>query len=222
MKLISLKICPYVQQVRVLLEAKNARYEVEHIDGGNRPQWLMNASPDGGEGPLLITDEGEHLFQSDTIVEYIDDVVGDPLLTGSPLTIARDKAWGRLASDNYLVQCSTQRSPDEATLKERLEDLMPICQATERQLKDGPYFHGSGLSMVDISWIPLLHRTALIEKYTRYDFLAAYPKLMDWRHALLDTGLQSTSVSEDFEALFRGFYLNKETYLGRLVGTRSS
>ncbi len=73
--------------------------------------------------------------------------------------------------------------------------------------------------MLDMSWLPLLHRTALIEQHTRYDFLAAYPKLMDWRHALLDTGLRNTSVPEDFEDIFTGFYLNEETHLAQLAGT---
>ena len=215
MKLISMKICPYVQQVRLLLEAKKAQYEVEHIDASNRSQWLMEASPDGGEVPLLITDAGEHIFQSDVIVEYIDEVIGKPLLKGSALEKAQDKAWARLASDNYLTQCSTQRSPDEATLKERLEDLTPILGSMERQLKEGPYFHGSQLSMVDLSWLPLLHRTALIEDHSGYDFLAEYPKLKQWREKLLATGLAKPSVPEEFEEIFTDFYLNDETYLGR-------
>ncbi len=215
MKLISMRICPYVQQVRLLLEAKKAKYEVEHIDASNRSQWLMEASPDGGEVPVLITDEGEVIFQSDAIVEYIDEVVGEPLLHGSALEKAQDKAWARLASDNYLTQCSTQRSSDAAILKERLEDLTPIFVAMDQQLKDGPYFHGPRLSMVDLSWLPLLHRTALIKEHSGYDFLEEYPKLKQWRSALLDTGLAKPSVPDEFEKVFTEFYLNDETYLGR-------
>ncbi|NKB67482.1 MAG: glutathione S-transferase family protein [Candidatus Latescibacteria bacterium] len=216
MKVISMRLCPYVQQVRAVLEAKKVRYDVEHIEAENRPQWLLEASPDGGEVPLLINDGGEALFQSDAIVEYLDEVLGDPLLMGDPLSRAKDKAWGRLASDNYLVQCSTQRSPDEATLRERLEDLTPIFKYTELNLQQGPYFHGVDLSMVDLSWLPLLHRTGLIAKYAGYDFLTAYPKLKDWRNALSDTGPEEGSVPENFDAIFTDFYLSEETYLGRL------
>ena len=220
MKIISLKVCPYVQQVRVLLEAKKISYEVEDIDPENRPQWLMEASPDSGEVPVLVTDDGEALFQSDAIMEYIDEVFGDPLLNGGPLEKARDRAWAYLASDNYLVQCSTQRSPDETKLDERLKELTPIFEQTERHLKEGPYFNGSDLSMVDINWLPLLHRASLIEKHSSYDFLAAYPKLKKWQRALLETGLVETSVPEDFEVIFTEFYLNEGTYLGRLAHCR--
>ena len=221
MKIISLKICPYVQQVRVLMEAKKVHYEVEEIDPGNRPPWLMEASPDGGEVPALVTDDGKVLFQSDSIMEFIDEVFGDPLLKGSPLIKAQDRAWGFLASENYLVQCSTQRSPDEATLKERTEELTPIFKHMELHLNEKPYFHGSSLSMVDINWLPLLHRTALIEKYSGYDFLESYPKLKKWRKSLLETGLAETSVPEDFEEIFTGFYLNEGTYLGCMSSNKS-
>jgi glutathione S-transferase len=222
MKIISLKICPYVQQVRVLLEAKKINYEVEEIDPENRPQWLMDASPDSGEVPVLITEEGGILFQSDAIMEYVDEVFGEPLLKGSPLWKARDRAWGYLASDNYLVQCSTQRSPDEATLKERLKELTPIFDQTERHLAGQPYFHGKDLSLVDINWLPLLHRAALIYTYSGYDFLETYPKLKKWQRALLKTGLTQTSVPRDFDEIFQGFYLNAGTYLGRLTQCRQT
>ena len=221
MKLISMRICPYVQQVRMMLEAKKAKYDVEHIDMGNRPPWLMKVSPDGGEVPVLITDEGEAIFQSDTIVEYLDEVLGEPLLTGNPLQKAQDRAWARLASDNYLNQCSTQRSPDESTLNERMEDLTPIFTAMEEQLKEGPYFHGTKLSIVDLSWLPLLHRSALIEQHSGYDFLASYPKLKKWRAALLDTGLAEKSVPQEFDAVFTDFYLSEETFLGQLKAARN-
>jgi glutathione S-transferase len=222
MKVISLKICPYVQQVRILLEAKKIKYEVEDIDPVNRPKWLMEASPDSGEVPVLITDEGEILFQSDAIMEYVDEVFGNPLLKGSSLMKARDRAWGYLASDNYLVQCSTQRSPDEATLKERLAELTPIFVQTERYLKEHPYFQGKEFCLVDINWLPLLHRAALIHKHSGYDFLETYPKLKKWQEALMNTGFAEASVPKDFEEIFIGFYLNEGTYLGRLAQCRQN
>ena len=222
MKVISLKICPYVQQVRLLLEAKKIKYEVEDIDPANRSLWLMEASPDSGEVPVLVTDEGEILFQSDAIMEYVDEVFGDPLLKGGSLMKARDRAWGYLASDNYLVQCSTQRSPDEATLKERLEELTPIFVQTEKHLIEQPYFHGKEFSLVDIDWLPLLHRAALIYKHSGYDFLETYPNLKKWQEALLKTGLAEASVPKHFEEIFIGFYLNEGTYLGRLAQCRQN
>ena len=76
--------------------------------------------------------------------------------------------------------------------------------------------------MVDISWIPVLHRTAVIKQHTGYDFLLDYPKIQNWREALLETGLGEGSVPEDFEDVFTDFYLDDETYLGGLARRQSA
>ena len=177
----------------------------------------MDASPDGGEVPVLVTDDGEALFQSDTIMQYIDEAFGERLVKGSPLDKARDRAWGRLASDNYLTQCATQRSQDETTFTRRLKDLAPIFAAMEERLGAAPYFHGTEVSAVDIDWLPVLHRSELIRQHAGYDFFENYPKLQTWRASLLATSLAERSVPKDFEEIFTSFYLNEETHLGRLV-----
>ena len=55
MKIVSFKICPFVQRVTALLEAKGAGYDVEHIDISNKPRWFLNISPNG-QVPVLMTD----------------------------------------------------------------------------------------------------------------------------------------------------------------------
>ena len=83
MKIVSFKICPFVQRVTALLERKGVAYDVEYIDLSNKPQWFLNASPNG-QVPILIADNGQVLFESDAIVEYIDEVVGDPFWLATP------------------------------------------------------------------------------------------------------------------------------------------
>ena len=48
MKLISLKICPFVQRVAALLEVKQISYEIEYIDLDNTPDWFLEISPHRG------------------------------------------------------------------------------------------------------------------------------------------------------------------------------
>ena len=66
MKIVSFKICPFVQRVTALLEAKTIDYELEFIDLKNKPQWFLDISPHG-QVPVLITDHGMPLFESDAI-----------------------------------------------------------------------------------------------------------------------------------------------------------
>jgi glutathione S-transferase len=213
-KLVSFKICPFVQRVAAALEARNTPYEIEFISLSEPPEWFLDVSPNA-QVPILITESGTVLFESDAIVEYLDDINAPLDSDISPEKRALDRAWNYQATKHYLVQCSAMQSADKATLTERSENLGRAFERVEKVLEDGPYFHGECLSSVDISWLPLLHRASIIEKRTNYDFLGNYPKVKSWQKAIMTTGIAEKSVSEDFEEEFSSFYLSDKTYLGK-------
>ena len=213
-KVVSFKICPFVQRVTAALEARSIPYGVEYICLSNPPVWFSEASPNA-QVPLLITESGTVLFESDAIVEYLDEFYGPMQNDVSPERHAIDRAWSYQASKHYLVQCSAMRSSDDATLASRVQRLDKAFERIENVLEDGPYFGGQSLGNVDIAWLPLLHRAAIVADRTGFDFLDKYPKMRAWRSALMTTGLPEKSVSEDFEQKFSEFYLSDETYLGR-------
>lgn len=211
-KVVSFKICPFVQRVTALLEAKNLPYEIEYIQLKDKPQWFLDISPNG-QVPVLITESGIALFESDAIVEYLEEVTA-PLETHvSPEQRAIDRAWSYQGSKHYLAQCSTMRSADQPTLQQRLANLKKAFAKAEQQLV-GPFFKGDQLSNVDIAWLPLLHRAHIIKQHTCFDMLEALPKVQTWQQQLMETGLAEKSVADDFEEAFTGFYLSNETYLG--------
>lgn len=214
MKVVSFKICPFVQRVTALLEAKNLPYDIEFIDLSDKPQWFLDISPNG-QVPILITDEGKALFESDAIVEYLEEAF-PPLQAGlSPEERATNRAWSYLASKNYLVQCSAQRSHDGDVLRERSVKLGVAFDRIEKQLGDTPFFGGDDIGMVDIAWLPLLHRADIVEEHSGYDFIGDHPKLKKWQKRMMDTGLAEESVPPDFEDVFSAFYLSDKTFLGR-------
>lgn len=213
-KVISFKICPFVQRVTAMLEAKLAHYEVEYIRLSDKPRWFLDLSPTG-QVPVLVTDTGTALFESDAIVEYLDET-GPPLETGlEPEKRARNRAWSYQASKNYLVQCSAMQSRDMATFKERMQKLDAAFGRIEAALGEGPFFAGAAPGNVDIAWLPLLHRASLVTGHTGHDMLRDYPKVKAWQESLLGTGLADRSVPGDFNELFAGFYLSDQTWLGR-------
>ena len=213
-KVISFKICPFVQRITALLEAKKIPYEVEFISLRDKPQWFLELSPTG-QVPVLITPDGHALFESDAIAEYLDEVTPPLEQNITPEQRALDRAWNYQATKHYLTQCSAQRSPDPETLGERSAKLEKAFQKAEATLTDGPFFKGKQLSNIDLAWLPLLHRAAVIQKHSKYNFLAGYPKVKAWQEALLETGLAKASVAPDFEEAFTDFYLSAETYLGQ-------
>lgn len=213
-KIVSFKICPFVQRVTALLEAKKVPYKLEYISLKDKPQWFLDLSPTG-QVPLLVTETGKALFESDAIMEYLDETHFPLESRISPEQRALDRAWSYQASKHYLVQCSAMRSADESTLAERSEKLAKAFEKAESALAEGPFFKGESLSNVDIAWLPLLHRAAIITAHSYYDFLERFPKVKAWQTALLNTGLAAKSVAEDFEQTFTDFYLSDSTYLGK-------
>lgn len=213
-KVISFKICPFVQRVTALLEAKNSPYEVEYIDLNHKPDWFTRISPNG-QVPLLVTESGEVLFESDAIVEYLEETLPNPLFSSNPVTKAQERAWSYLATKHYLVQCSAQRSKDKQTLLERSDKLSKALTKLEKKLVDDPFLELEGLGMVAVAWLPLLHRAAIIEAHSGYDFIGQLPQVKSLQQSLLGTGLGEKSVAADFEAKFTAFYLSDQTYLGQ-------
>lgn len=213
-KIISFKICPFVQRVTAMLEAKNVAYDVEYISLSDKPDWFLEISPTG-QVPVLVTENGTALFESDAIVEYIDDVTAPLQANISPEQRAVNRAWSYQATKHYLVQCGTMQSADKETLDDRILKLDASFARVEKQLGEGSFFAGEELGNVDIAWLPLLHRAAIVEKHSGYDMLAGYPKVKAWQQAVLQTGIPAKSVPADFDQKFSDFYLAERTWLGR-------
>ncbi|MEM7469478.1 MAG: glutathione S-transferase family protein [Pseudomonadota bacterium] len=216
MKIISFKICPFVQRVTALLEATNTPYDIEYIDLSHKPQWFLDISPNA-QVPVLVTDDDQVLFESDAITEYVDEVIANSLSRTDPVEKAQDRAWSYLAAKNYLVQCSAQRSPNAEQLQERGEKLSAAFSKMEKRLGDAKFVNGDELGMIDIAWLPLLHRAHIVAQESGYDFLANFPKLKNLQINLLATGIAEKSVPRDFDERFASFYLSESTHLGEMA-----
>ena len=214
LKVVSFKICPFVQRITALLETKSIPYEIEYIDLSDKPQWFLDISPNG-QVPVLVTENGTTLFESDAIAEYLDEAYPALQESLSAEQKALNRAWSYLGSKQYLIQCGAQASPDAETLKEKTAKLAIAFAKVEKMLGEHRFFNSADLSMVDLAWLPVLHRAHIIRDITGYDFVAGYPKVQAWQAALMETGLAEKTVSEDFIEKFSGFYLNEKRFLGR-------
>lgn len=213
-KLISFKNCPFVQRVMGSLIAKNIEFEIEYIELSNKPQWFLDISPNG-QVPVLVTEDKTVLFESDAIVEYLDDKYA-PIEQVSAEQRALDRAWSYQASKHYMPQCGTMSAKDKNTFEARLEKLKASFTKAEDQLGDGPYFKGKQLSNIDIAWLPILHRAHVVEKHSGFNLIGGFPKVQLWQQALIASGMAEKTVPDDFEEVFSRFYLG-DTYLGKLA-----
>src|SRR5438270_13798931 len=101
LKLISHKLCPYVQRAVIALTEKGVAFERIDIDLSNKPDWFLKISPLGKVPVLSVgSDAGEvALFESNVICEYIEDTQGGiKLHPCDPLERPQRRAWMEFGS----------------------------------------------------------------------------------------------------------------------------
>ena len=101
-RLISFKLCPFVQRSVIVLKEKKIPFEIEYIDLANKPDWFLKISPTG-KVPVLEVD-GKVLFESAVIMEYLDEVNPPSLHPTDAFKKAQDRAWIEFSSNLLVLQ----------------------------------------------------------------------------------------------------------------------
>src|SRR3979490_1140794 len=91
LKLISHKLCPYVQRAVIALAEKGVAFERIDIYLANKPDWFLAISPLGRTPVLQVGDKA--IFESAGILEYLEETRPTPLDPADPLTRAEHRAW---------------------------------------------------------------------------------------------------------------------------------
>lgn len=124
LKLISHKLCPYVQRAVIALKEKGVPFERVDIDLANKPDWFLKLSP-LGKVPVLVvtTDKGEvALFESNVICEYIEETqAGAKLHPADALSRAEHRAWMEFGSailgDLWGLETTTDPATSRASVR---------------------------------------------------------------------------------------------------------
>lgn len=182
LRLISHAICPYVQRAVIALLEKNAPFERTDIDLANRPDWFKRLSP-LGKVPLLEVD-GEVIFESAVICEYLDETIAPRLHPEDALQRARHRAWIEFGSTILVDLWQLNGAPDAQSLEAKTQDLRSKFGVVEQALGDGPYFAGEHFSLVDAAFAPALRFFDLYDQIADFGVFADAPKVRAWREAL--------------------------------------
>ena len=91
LRLISHKLCPYVQRAVIALTEKGVAFERIDIDLANKPGWFLKVSPLGKTPVLMVGDAA--IFESAVILEYLEETEPKPLHPRDPLRRAEHRAW---------------------------------------------------------------------------------------------------------------------------------
>ena len=117
--LISHALCPYVQRAAIVLAEKGVAFERRDIDLAHKPDWFLAVSP-LGKTPVLLVD-GEPIFESAVICEYLEDTTLPKLHPSNALLRARHRAWMEFGSNVLSLIAAFYSAPDEAGLQAKGE-----------------------------------------------------------------------------------------------------
>src|ERR1700751_419970 len=91
LKLISHKLCPYVQRAVIALTEKGVPFDRIDIDLANKPDWFLKLSPLGKTPVLVVGDRA--IFESAVILEYLAETQAGPLHPADALERAEHRGW---------------------------------------------------------------------------------------------------------------------------------
>jgi len=210
-ELISFKTCPFVQRAAITLGYKNVEHRVSFIDLADPPDWFLEISP-LGKVPVLKVD-GEILFESAVINEYLDDITGGELQPKDPLARAKNRAWIEFASNmlgnSYMMKTAT----DQEKYEKYREQFVSQMRRVENRLGAGPWFNGEQFSLADTAFAPLFAHNAVSNYRFSVIDAATMPKVEAWSKRLLELPAVKNSVVNEFETLYLAALENGNGYL---------
>ncbi|QEL24399.1 glutathione S-transferase family protein [Bosea sp. F3-2] len=201
--LISFALCPYVQRAAIVLREKEIAYERIDIDLANKPDWFLKLSP-LGKVPVLKVD-GEVLFESAVIAEYLDEAYQPRLHPADALAKARHRAWIEFASSILADIWIVETTPDETVFADRLALLGAKFARVEAELGDGPFFAGAAFCLVDAAFAPVFRYFDVFDAIADLGVFDATPKVRAWRKALAARPSVRDAVVPDYPERLRSF-----------------
>ncbi|MDN3273533.1 glutathione S-transferase family protein [Frankia sp. RB7] len=220
LKLISHKLCPYVQRAVIALKEKGVPFERIDIDLANKPDWFLKMSP-LGKVPVLVvtTEQGDvALFESNVICEYIEETqAGAKLHPVDALKCAEHRAWMEFGSAILSDLWGLETTTDPATFESKRQALATKFTRVEASLSAGPFFAGDSFSLVDAVFAPVFRYFDLFDELTGHGIFSDVPKVRAWRSELAKRPSVLTAVGADYPQLLRAFLVRHDAHLLKLA-----
>lgn len=211
--LVSHLLCPYVQRAAIVLAEKGLPFERRDIDLAHKPEWFLNVSP-LGKTPVLLA-EGEAIFESAVICEYLEDTTLPRLHPADALQRAKHRAWMEFGSALLNQIAALYNAADEPALSARSHDIRARLTQLEAALGEGPYFSGEAFSVVDAVFGPAFRYFDTIDPILGVHLWEGLPKLQRWRKALQERPSVIGAVSGDYPQRLATFLKSRGAALSR-------
>src|SRR5262249_1538820 len=214
LKLISHKLCPYVQRAVITLTEKGVPFERIDIDLANKPDWFLKISP-LGKTPVLVV--GDHaIFESAVILECLEETQAGPLHPADALRRAEHRSWIEFGSAVLNDIAGLYSASDETAFKAKATQLEARFARLEARLVGTPWFDGESFSLVDAVFGPVFRYFDVFDGIGDFGILTGKPKLAGWRAALAARPSVRPAVSPDYPARLRDFLDRRRPHISQL------
>ena len=214
LKLISHKLCPYVQRAVIALTERGVPFERIDIDLADKPDWFLKLSP-LGKTPVLLVGESA-IFESAVILEYLEETKAKPLHPADPLRRAEHRGWIEYGSAVLNDIAGLYSAPDEASFKAKISQLEARFARLEARVVAAPWFDGDGFSLVDAVFAPVFRYFDVFDAIGDFGILDGKPQLARWRDSLAARPSVQAAVGADYPALLRDFINRRNSWLSGL------
>ncbi|KAL0121216.1 hypothetical protein PUN28_008713 [Cardiocondyla obscurior] len=203
-RLYSMRFCPYAQRIHLVLDAKQIPYDVVYVNLTHKPDWLIEKSP-LNKVPCIELEEGETLYESLIIADYLDEAYPqNKLYPSNPLAKAKDK----LLIDRFNAVISTFYKGLYALEQDVFNELLTGLEFFDRELakRGTPFFGGSKPGMLDFMIWPWCERSDAL-RITKGEQFAIprdrFLRLLEWRVAMKeDPGVSGSFLEAEVHAKY--------------------
>lgn len=189
MKLYGSPTSPYVRKVRAFMKERNidCEFVVEgpHDEAGN----VARLNP-LGKVPLIVRDDGEVLFDSPMLIEYLDSLRDEALYpppSEARWQVQRWRALGQGLCDATVARLmETRRVPerqDPAVIARQEDKVAGALRFADERVSGGNYLFGERFGIADIAMAVALE---YVDFRYAHDWRSQYKRLAHWLSGIAD------------------------------------
>jgi len=215
-KLVSFKLCPFVQKAVIVLKQKQIDYDIEYIDLAAPPDWFLKISP-FGKVPILIMKD-DVIFESSVINEFLEEAFPIKLHPADLIQRAKNRSWIEFSSPCLAASFKLSIAESKQKFNETLDELNIRFDQLEAILDNQPYFNSAQFSLVDASYAPLFHRLHCLNELNPGMFQAdRHAKINRWKDQLLGEDTVINSTVNNFTELYRELLWTRQGYISTFL-----
>ncbi len=223
LRLISHKLCPYVQRAVIVATEKGIDFERIDIDLADKPDWFLAISPTGKVPVLEVTEADgrkQILFESAVIAEYLDEIgEGSRLLPADPLQRARQRAWVEYGATALADLYRLYTAPDGAAFEAAAIAIEEKLETIDKEVA-GPFFAGEEFGLVDAAFGPVFRYVDVFERALGTGLVNRSAKVGAWARELLQRPSVTGAVPGDYADRLLAFVNDKKGYLAQIIRDR--